>query len=95
MSLLEELRGACRLTPAPENIFKVGTTSPKKYTKRVEEHHAETAKVLCFGQETRVDLQVSSGHHCTRVKELLEQYWGKFKHLSGHAWATSFLPLVF
>ena len=69
----EELRGSRMLTPSPENLFKVGTTSPKLDTKRVEEHHAVTAKVLHFGQRTRADLQVSSGHHCARVKNSSEQ----------------------
>ena len=95
MSFPEELREACRLTPAPEHLFKVGTKSLKLDAKRLEECHAATAKVLCFGQRTRVDLQVSSGRYCTRAKELLEQECIKFKHLSGHAWATRFLPLTF
>ena len=56
MNLPEALRGACRLTPASENIFKVDATIPKLDTKRVEERHAATAKVLHFGQMTRLDL---------------------------------------
>ena len=84
MSLLEELRGACRSTPAPENLFKAVTTSPKLSTKRVEECHKATANALRFGQRTRVDSQVSSLHYCTRVKELLEKDWRQFKNSSGH-----------
>ena len=68
--------------------------SPKIDAKRAEEHHAQTGKVLHFGKRTRVDSHVSSGHHCTRVKETLEQDWSKFKCLSGHVWENRFLPLV-
>ena len=73
MSLPEELRGPYRLTPAPENIFKVDTTSPTLDTKRVEDRHAVTTKVLRVSERNRLDLQVLSRQHCARVKDPLEQ----------------------
>ena len=94
MSLLEYLRGPNSATPAPEDLFKVDVGAEKLNIEKIEQHHYATAKCLCFSQRARVDMQIISGFHCTRVKAPDVQDWRKFRNLSGCLWAKTFLPLV-
>ena len=62
--------------------------------KRREDCHTERAHALYFSQRSRIDLQLSTDYHCTRVTDPTEQDWSKFKHLSGCLWETRFIPLI-
>ena len=50
--------------------------------------------MLYFSQRSRVDLKLTSGYHCTRVKDPTDQDFSKFRHLTGCMWATRFIPLI-
>ena len=89
-----ELRGPHRSAPAPENLFKVDEKSPKVDPNLKEQCHTATAKSLHFSQRTKTDLQLSTGFHCTRVRDANEQDVAKFRHLSGCLWLTRYLPLI-
>ena len=93
-SLPPELKGPCRSTPAPVNLFKVDSESPRVDSNLQEKHHAATAKSLWFSQRSRTDPQISTGFHCTRVREMSDQDVAKFRHLSGRLWLTRCLPLM-
>ena len=68
MILPEDLRGARRPTPAPDNVFKTDDQAEKLNKDKVEKRHSATAKCLCLSQISRVDTQLSVGFHCIRVK---------------------------
>ena len=72
MSLPEELKGPCRSVLAPDNLFKVDAKSTMVNDNLQEQRHAVTAKASQFSQCTRTSLQISTGFHCTRVRETSE-----------------------
>ena len=94
LSLLPELKGPYRSTAAPDNLFKIDSTSPRAEKKLNDQYHSTTAKCLYFSQRSRTDLQLSTSFHCTRVRETTQQDASKFKHLSGYMWLTRFFPMI-
>ena len=50
--------------------------------------------MIYFSQRSRVDLKFSSGCHCARVKEQMDQEFSKFRHVTGCIWATWLIPLI-
>ena len=87
-SFLPELKSACRKTPAPESLFQLGRDSELLMSKQKEQHHHTTAKCLWLGQRTRLDMQLTVGFHCTRVKGPTREDWIKLKQLLGCVWKT-------
>ena len=84
LSSPEELRGSCDSVPAPENLFKVDESSMKFQPKMRDNYYAATVTCLYFSQRSKTDLQLSTGHHCTRVKEPTDQDVANFRCTTGH-----------
>lgn len=94
LSLPEDLRGLCSITPDLTDLFKADADAETLDEKTKDQCHIATAKSLHFSQRTRIDMQISTGHHCTRVKEKSAQDWGKFRKLTECLWSTRFTPLT-
>ena len=73
-------------------MFREDPNIPSLSAKKGEDHNEVTENELCFSQRSRVDLKLSSGHYCARVKEPTKQDFSKPRHLSRHTWATRFIP---
>ena len=68
INLPPDLRVNYRSTPAPHSSFKVDTDAPLLNYVRKEMCHTNTAKMLWTSQRSRPDMQLSTGHHYTRIK---------------------------
>ena len=93
-SLPEDLKGSYRNTPAPDYLFKVDRNADLIDTRRKDEYHTATAKSIFLSQRTRLDMQLPTGFHCTRVKGPNVHDWNKLKHMLGYMWKTRYLPLI-
>ena len=94
ITLPEDSREVSKSTTDRVNLFKVDEQEEKLSKDKIEKNHSATAKCLCLSQRTRVDMQMSTGFYCTRVKAPDVEDWGKCCQLSGFLWSTRFLPLV-
>lgn len=78
-----------KCTPAQENLFEVNENDYKLHDGWKEDYHKIkvtakikiTAKTLWVSQQSGLDVQLSMGFHCPRVKFPGEQDWKKMKHL--------------
>ena len=66
-NLPKELKGPCRKTPAPSDLFKVNKEAPLVTKELGDSYHENSAKSLWLGQRGRPDMQLATGFHCTRV----------------------------
>ena len=64
----KELKGLYRDTPAPLDLFKINNDAPIVSLEHKEVYHVYSAKSLWLGQRDRLDMQLATGFHCTRVK---------------------------
>ena len=67
-SLPEDLKGPYRNTPAPDYLFKIDKNAQLLDVKKKDEYYSATAKAIYLSQRTRLDMQLPTGFHCTRVK---------------------------
>lgn len=51
-------------------------------------------KILWVNQVLRLDRQLATEYHCTRVKDVTESDWNKLKWLLQYICKTHFLPLI-
>ena len=49
---------------------------------------------LWLSQRSWPDMQLATGHHCTRVQNPTVQNWKKLGHLMQCLWKTRFIPLI-
>ena len=55
--------------PAKSKLFDVLDASPRLYTRKTDEFHSMTARLLFAAKRARPDIQVAVAYLCTRVRE--------------------------
>ena len=67
-SLPDDLRKPYHNSPTLEYLFKVDKNAEVLDARRKDDYHTATAKSIFLSQHSRVDIQLPTGFHCTRVK---------------------------
>jgi hypothetical protein len=68
-------------TPAQRTLFEIDEDSEALGKKQSELYHHIVAKLLYVSTRCRLDIQLTIGFLCTRVKRSTKQDWGKLKRL--------------
>ena len=68
MTLTLDPKGNYRSALAPDSLFKVNKDAPLLNCARKDRFKTTTAKMLWISQWSRPNVQLSTAHHCTRVK---------------------------
>ena len=65
-------------------FFKVDDDYVESKSENKEKNYETTAKSLILSQLSRLDTQLFTGLHCTRVKRTNAKDQRKLKHMMGH-----------
>ena len=94
LSLPDNWKGGYRNKPAGEYFFDISDNTCLIDDARKQDYHTITAKTLWVSQQSRPDIQLATGFHCTCVKSPTEHNWKKLRQLLQYLWKTRLLPLI-